>query len=572
MTWADDPHIKSISTIEMTATTATSTDDSSVEYYFACLTAGGHDSGWQSSTTYTDSGLAPSTTYEYQVKARNTGNLAETAYSVVGSATTLQAYVPAAGATNVTLVSSKLAGGGVLLEGEITTGLNVIVVTEETDIDGDGVPDDQSLVDWLDAEAHNVDVQRNYWMELDPNKMDELNGADLIIVSRATNSGNYNGAGEPEMWNSVTTPMINMTPYLTRSSRWKWLNSTALADPGAPLMEVVEPVSPVVFDGIDIDPNTMLVDVLDPTVGSADPNDPNVEGSTSFLITTDVGNGRLMAIAKTTAGDAAWIATWLPRVEYYPGSGQIAGGMRMAFMCGTANGPVQGTFNLNATGQKMLANAIILMVQKPFDPGVDGLVASYALDGDVLDGSGNGLDGTVIGDPVFVEGVAGDALDMNGDDYIECGNSPLFGMQETNQMTVAAWVTIRSIPTAWIAAVAKGEYAWRLGNVNMDPRFHFGITIWNAPDTFGIDGVTAVGLDEWHHIAGTFDGANISVWLDGVVDAGATTTEPIGTNDFGVIIGNNPESMERFWDGLIDEVYIYNRALSYPEIQFLAGQ
>ena len=214
---------------------------------------------------------------------------------------------------------------------------------------------------------------------------------------------------------------------------------------------------------------------------------------------------------------------------------------------------------------------------QPVDPGTEGLVAYYPLEsagrGITKDSSGNGLDATIIGDPVFVaDGVVGNALDFSGDDYLDCGNSPLFGMQDTNQMTVSAWVTIRSIPTAWIAAVAKGEYAWRLSNVNMDPRFHFGITIWNAPDAFGIDGVTAVGLDEWHHIAGSFDGANINVWLDGVVDASAVTTEPIGTNDMNVFIGENPESLGRFWDGLIDEVYIYNRALSDLEIAYLAGK
>ena len=572
MAWATDPYITSISTIVMKAATATSGDGSGVEYYFECLTEGGHSSGWQDSPDYTDVDVAPDTTYEYQVKARNKGDLAETEFSPIGTATTLEKYVPDAGATDVTLVSSLYPGGGTLLEGEITTGLNVIVVTEESDRDGDGVYDDQGLVDWLDAETHNVDARRGYWMDLDPNKVAELDAADLVIISRATNSGNYNGDGEPDMWNSVTAPMINMTAYLTRNSRWKWMDNATIASPGAPIMQAVEPISSVVFDGIELDPETLMVDVLDPLVGSADPNDPNVTGNTSFLMSTDVGNGRLMAVAQTTEGEAAWIATWLPRVEYYPGSGQFAGGMRMAFMAGTQEPPVQGAFNLNATGQKMLANAIILMVQGPVDPGTDNLLAYYSLDGDVSDDSGNGNDGTIIGDPGFVEGVVGNAIDLNGDDYIDCGNNPLFGMQETNQMTVAAWVTIRSIPTAWIAAVAKGEYAWRLSNVNMDPRFHFGITIWNAPDAFGIDGVTAVGLDEWHHIAGTFDGTNINVWLDGVVDAMAKTTEPIGTNALNVFIGENPESLGRFWDGLIDEVYIYNRALSYPEIQFLAGQ
>jgi hypothetical protein len=210
-------------------------------------------------------------------------------------------------------------------------------------------------------------------------------------------------------------------------------------------------------------------------------------------------------------------------------------------------------------------------VTEPTYPGTEGLVAYYPLDGDVTDASGNGHDGVIMGDPNFAEGIVGQALDLDGDgDYIDCGNDPNFGMQETNQMTAASWVTIRSIPAAWSAIVAKGEYAWRISNANLDPRFHFGITIWNAPDTFGTDGVTAVGFDEWHHVAGTFDGANINLYVDGALDIGVPTTEPIGANEASVLIGENPESTGRFWDGLIDEVVIYNRALSDAEIAYLA--
>lgn len=88
MTWATEPHATSRTTIAMAATAAASTDGSGVEYHFACLTAGGHDSGWQNQTTYTDTGLAAGTQYSYRVKARNVANLVETAYSNARSATT----------------------------------------------------------------------------------------------------------------------------------------------------------------------------------------------------------------------------------------------------------------------------------------------------------------------------------------------------------------------------------------------------------------------------------------------------------------------------------------------------
>ena len=208
---------------------------------------------------------------------------------------------------------------------------------------------------------------------------------------------------------------------------------------------------------------------------------------------------------------------------------------------------------------------------EPINPGTEGLVAAYSMEGDVLDGSGNGYDGTIMGDPNFVDGIAGQALDLDGDgDYIDCGNDPNLGMLETNQVTVATWVTIRSIAHQWAAIAAKGEDSWRIGNASLDPRFHMGIAIWNAPDTASIDAVTAVGFDEWHHVVGMYDGASINVYLDGALDVSVPTTQPIGPDELPVLIGDNPGATGRYWDGLIDEVLIYNRALSDEEILFLA--
>ncbi len=205
------------------------------------------------------------------------------------------------------------------------------------------------------------------------------------------------------------------------------------------------------------------------------------------------------------------------------------------------------------------------------DPGTEGLIASYSFEGDVLDGSGNGNDGTIMGDPGFVEGMFGQAIDLDGDgDYIDCGANPILGMLETNEVTVATWVNIRSIAHQWAAIVGKGENSWRLGNASLDPRFHFGISIWNAPDTPTLDGVTAVGFDEWHHVAGMYDGGSINIYLDGALDISTPTTEPIGATETSVLIGDNPEATGRYWDGLIDELLIYNRALSENEILFLA--
>lgn len=80
MTWSIEPTAQGISTITMTASTAT--DDSGVEYFFKNVTDPNHNSGWQDSTTYIDTGLDNDVSYTYQVKARDKSmNHNQTEYS-----------------------------------------------------------------------------------------------------------------------------------------------------------------------------------------------------------------------------------------------------------------------------------------------------------------------------------------------------------------------------------------------------------------------------------------------------------------------------------------------------------
>ncbi|MCK4563521.1 MAG: DUF4091 domain-containing protein [Verrucomicrobia bacterium] len=87
MTWAVVPTATGRLSISMTASTAS--DTNSVQYYFTCTSSGGHDSGWQESATYEDTGLMPGAAHTYTVKARDT-SLAQntTAVSHAASATT----------------------------------------------------------------------------------------------------------------------------------------------------------------------------------------------------------------------------------------------------------------------------------------------------------------------------------------------------------------------------------------------------------------------------------------------------------------------------------------------------
>ncbi|UCG55978.1 MAG: hypothetical protein JSU70_14030 [Phycisphaerales bacterium] len=235
---------------------------------------------------------------------------------------------------------------------------NIIWVSDRYDELVDQIPDDKGWVDMLEAQGHTVDYQEGasfgngYWRTLDDDKIAALNAADLVIISRNSDSGNYNNGSEPTQWSSVTTPLILTTAYISRNNRWFWLNSASLAeDGGTPTLEAVNPHHPI-FKDVALDTENQ-VDVFDQSVGS---------GTVSFPSVIDVGNGELVA----KAADQGWlfIAEWEAGVEFYTGSGQIPAGKRLFFAAGTREGAGfgRGEYNLNAEGEKMFLNAVDYML------------------------------------------------------------------------------------------------------------------------------------------------------------------------------------------------------------------
>jgi len=203
------------------------------------------------------------------------------------------------------------------------------------------------------------------------------------------------------------------------------------------------------------------------------------------------------------------------------------------------------------------------------------LVAHWTLDDGegtiAVDSSGYGLDGILMGDPQWAAGIIGGALDFDGvDDYVDCGTSEALN-NLSDAMTVSAWVNIRSVTTTWMGIVMKGETAWRLG-VNGDTTgIHWGFTGgdrgWQAANS-----VTELPLDEWHHIAGTYDkSVGATVYVDGVAETVNPDPDGVRTNEMPLLLGENPEALGRLFDGILDDVRIYDRALSAEEISQLSG-
>jgi hypothetical protein len=179
------------------------------------------------------------------------------------------------------------------------------------------------------------------------------------------------------------------------------------------------------------------------------------------------------------------------------------------------------------------------------------------------DSSGNGNNGVLKGNPVWKPqgGKTGGAIELSGKgDYVEISNEANFDIND--QITVSAWVNITDVPQEWTGIVTKGDSAWRLSTSFAKKVFHFGVSSQSY-----INGQTTVDSGQWHNVVCVYDGQKISIYVDGKPDViSMPLTVPIGTNDFPVCIGENIELKGRCFHGLIDDVRIYDYALSKNEV------
>jgi serine/threonine protein kinase/WD40 repeat protein len=203
-----------------------------------------------------------------------------------------------------------------------------------------------------------------------------------------------------------------------------------------------------------------------------------------------------------------------------------------------------------------------------YPQGFDGLVAHYTFDcGAAADHSGHGIDGKLRGDARVVnDAERGNVLRLGGDGgYVDCGTDVRLDVDEV--VTVAAWIKVASFDREHQAIVTKGDSAWALYRNRQTDRVRFvcggmdGFESWPGPI-----GATPVNDGRWHHVTGVCDGTHMILYIDGRADASVKASGKIRVNGQPVYIGENAEITGRSWNGWIDDVRIYNRALSAAEI------
>ncbi|MBC8511593.1 MAG: hypothetical protein H8D32_01240, partial [Dehalococcoidia bacterium] len=213
------------------------------------------------------------------------------------------------------------------------------------------------------------------------------------------------------------------------------------------------------------------------------------------------------------------------------------------------------------------------------------LVAYYPLDGDTTDHSGNGNHGTNHGG-TFVSGVSGQALRLDGDDDVNCGQT-LTG-SFPSQVTVETWVNVERFPLP-----TDSDQVTELGRSNFDHIFYdgkdgneFGLTVGQygnaafsvkpgaAHATWrNVGSLQKLTSNHWYHLVGVYNGNTIKIFVNGQLDN--TTTVPqtqweITLPGYYPTIGaysGRSDKHRNYFQGIIDELRIYDYALTAGEIK-----
>ncbi|HEX2711542.1 MAG TPA: LamG-like jellyroll fold domain-containing protein, partial [Candidatus Acidoferrales bacterium] len=310
----------------------------------------------------------------------------------------------------------------------------------------------------------------------------------------------------------------------------------------------------------------------------------------TLLLTVFANTGQIVFVQQPTQTNSGQIITPSVTVKLTDNTGAVLPGVTVTIAIGNnpSGGILSGTKTVvtDATGNAAFSNLSIdkagsgytLVASASGAGGTEsnsfnirvgaGLVSWWQAEGNALDalGQNNGTLGEVVN---FVPGKVGQAFSFSGQGYVQAG--PSSSLQPAN-VTAMAWVKHMGPPGQGDYVLSQGadgclaaSYALYTGSANLVFYVFDGGTFWSSPDAG-----PGVWDGNWHLVAGTYDGQVVRMYVDAVeVGSGTPIAVPIAYalpyQQF--YIGAYRGTCEQRFNGDIDEVRIFNRALSAAEIK-----
>jgi len=205
-----------------------------------------------------------------------------------------------------------------------------------------------------------------------------------------------------------------------------------------------------------------------------------------------------------------------------------------------------------------------------FNDGEDGVVNNFLVDGP---------DGKLVdGAEIVADTERGNVLGLHGEGRMECLQDAAFDI--SGAISVGAWVKLRSLTKDMQMIIFKGLRCWTLsaaseGNsitmriyIEKNEEYLQGLNNFPLYRT-GIHGDVDLTDERWHHVAATYDGKKVCLYIDGRLRNFTRIRGNIATDDSIIVVGDNPEWSGDSWNGLIDDVRICSYAWSAEEVKDL---
>ncbi|MDA0180301.1 PQQ-dependent sugar dehydrogenase [Solirubrobacter phytolaccae] len=360
-------------------------------------------------------------------------------------------------------------------------------------------------------------------------------------------------ASESVSWLSLTSSAgtVTVTPSITGLTAGTYTTNVTVTAPGAtdsPKTVAVTLTVAAPPPVLDVSPAALTFSA---TVGGSAP-------AAKTLAVANTGGG---ALSYTASDDAAWLSVT-------PASGSAPATLTVTpAISGLGEGTHTATVTVTGASASRTVAVTLTVAAAPATP--SGLVAAYGFEETsgttTVDGSGNGHLGTIAGATSSASGRFGRALSFDGiNDWVTVPDANALDL--TTGITMSAWINPVAVGSVWRTVLMKEQpggliYTLYAGEGSGKPSGH----IFTSGES-QVSGPSNTPLNAWTHLASTWDGTRLRLFVNGSEVSSQAVSGTLRTSTGTLKIGGNAVWSEWF-RGLVDEVRLYNRALSVAEIQ-----
>ena len=317
-----------------------------------------------------------------------------------------------------------------------------------------------------------------------------------------------------------------------------------LSDPGFP------PFPPSAHDSSVVTKDDTIVEIA---LKAGDEGLPDPPGALSCIITSlpsqgmlsDPGGGAISSVPYTLAENGN-------HVIYQPPTG-YSGTDSFKFKANDGGTAPDGGYSDEAT---INVNVFEIVNWWKLDEGSGQIAEDSVGDSNGILGNSENADAQ---DPAWVTGKRDGGLDFDGeDDYVDIGTLDAL---KGETVTISAWIKADDASAGYDPLITQyhivGDncYGYNLCLISGKPCFCLDDTI---------AGGDAIDSNEWHHLAGTYDGVELRIYLDGDLKGNMSYADGNGSDTNAYLGGGDYEGC--YFDGIIDDVRVYNWAVDVDEI------